>query len=117
MGRKAKNTGAKGCGGGGGLLAFWNRLAGWKQFEYNPGPHPRGRYKILNSVNPCLADTITYLPISVTYAHMHGVCVYYTDLRAKSVRTGGVVAKLMKVSKLKVFFYKAEISYIYAPHR
>ena len=24
--------------------------------------------KKLNSVNPCLADTITYLPISVTYA-------------------------------------------------
>ena len=40
----------------------------------------------------------------------------YTGLRATPVRTDGVVAKLMKVSKPKVFFIKPKFSYFYASY-
>ena len=46
-----------------------NRLAGWKPFKNpHPEPLPSADTKKMNSVNPCLADTITYLPVSVTHA-------------------------------------------------
>ena len=51
---RLRKFGAKGWAG--------NRLTGWKPFKH---PLLPDRYKKLNSVNPCLADTITYLPKSV----------------------------------------------------
>ena len=62
-GGKAEDIGGQGLGKGVSFKLAGNRLAGWKPFKH-PLPPP-DRYKKLNSVNPCLVDTITYLPISV----------------------------------------------------
>ena len=102
---------------GGKLNLTGNRLAGWKPFKHPPPPPrtpPLGRYK---KNDFCESMSCRYYNVFARICHIcMGYAFNYTDLRATPVRARGVVAKLIKVSKPKVFFNKAEISYFYSSH-